>query len=171
MAMVRDPNNRPERAAAALQRDAALGRVSRTRRWLLAGAAALTAALAALASALLPGKSLGAKVHATHASSKPVVRRSSSSVPGLPPPAGAAALGLRTEGSNSEGSNSEGSSAGDGNSGAGNSGEGNSGSGNSGNTGSPAAQPAPQPAPAPAPAPAASGNSGNSGGGVTSGGS
>ena len=161
--MVGDPNNRSNRASAVLERDAALGRIVRARRWLLVGAAALTAALAALASALLPGKSLGANHHRKAATSRPVVHRSGSSTPGLPPPAGAAALGLRSDSESSDGSGSSGS-------GDGNSGDGNSGSGNSGNSGSQAAQPAPQPAPAPAPAP--SGNSGNSGGGgVVSGGS
>jgi hypothetical protein len=46
---------------AARLRDAALRRLSLTRRWIIAGAAALTAGLAALVSAILPGKSLGAK--------------------------------------------------------------------------------------------------------------
>jgi hypothetical protein len=146
MAMVGDPNQRSNRASAALERDAALGRIVRTRRWLLAGAAALTAALAALASALLPGKSLGAKVHSKSATSQPVARRSNSSTPRLPPPAGAAALGLRS----------------------GDSGTDNSGAGNSG---AQAAQPQPAPQPAPAPAPTPSGNSGGGGGGVVSGGS
>jgi hypothetical protein len=166
MAMVRDPNHGYDRAAAARDRDAAIGRVGRTRRWLLAGAAAATAGLAALASVLLPGKSLGANHHSTAAKSDPVARRSAPSTPRLPPPAGAAALGLRSDGSDSQGSS--GSGSGDENSSSANSGAGNSGATNSGagNSGAQAA-PAPQPAPAPAP----SGNSGNSGGAVTSGGS
>src|SRR5438270_9412843 len=92
--MLGDPQSGADRAAAALQRDAALARIVRARRWLLAGAAALTAALAGLASALLPGKSLGAKPRAAAvtptASAKP---GSSRAAPSLPPPAGAAALG------------------------------------------------------------------------------
>ena len=63
---------------------------------------ALTAALAALASALLPGKSLGAKTHvpATHA--QIASSSSSSSTPQLPPAAGAAALGLQGGGDESD---------------------------------------------------------------------
>jgi hypothetical protein len=76
-------------AFAVLARDAALARISRTRRWVIAAAAALTAALAALASALLPGKSLGAKT-AGHATTT----RSSTGTPALPVPASAAQLGL-----------------------------------------------------------------------------
>src|SRR5947209_20534853 len=73
-------------------RDAALIRISRTRRWALAGAAALTAGLAALASALLPGKSFGAK-----AATSPIARSvssNSSGTPALPAPANAAQLGV-----------------------------------------------------------------------------
>jgi hypothetical protein len=161
MAMLGDPHNRSDRASAALERDAALGRISRARRWLLAGAAALTAALAALASALLPGKSLGAKPHSTATASRPAAHGSDPLTPRLPPPAGPAALGLHSNESDSTGS----TGSGDGNSGAANSG--NSGAANSGvgNSGSQAAQPAPAPAPA-----ANSGNGGNSGA-VVSGGS
>ena len=39
-------------------RDAAVARVSRTRRWVIAGAAALTAGFAALVSAVAPGRSV-----------------------------------------------------------------------------------------------------------------
>jgi hypothetical protein len=143
--MVRDTNSSP--SSAALQRDAALARISRTRRWMLAGAAALTAALAGLASALVPGKSLGAKTRSASVAPRTTTKSSSSSVaPSLPPPAGASALGLQ---------GSEQSS-------------GSSGDSSSASSGSQAAapQPAPQPAPAPAPVPAPSG-----GGAATSGGS
>lgn len=69
-----------------LARDAALVRISRTRRWTLAGAAALTAGLAALASALLPGKSFGAGSRST--------ALSAAAGPALPAPADAAQLGV-----------------------------------------------------------------------------
>jgi hypothetical protein len=130
---------------AALERDAALERIGRTRRWMLAGAAALTAALAGLASALVPGKSLGAKTHAASVPTSAVTKaKASSGVPTLPPPAGAAALGLQGSEEGSGGGDSSGSSG---------SSDGSS-------------QAAPQPAPAPAPAP-----SGGGGGAATSGGS
>ena len=45
----------------AYARDTALRRIRLTRGWMIAAAAGLTAGLAAVASALLPGKSLGAK--------------------------------------------------------------------------------------------------------------
>jgi hypothetical protein len=51
-------DNRPR---AVLARDAALARVRRTRRWVIAGAAALTAGFAALVSAVAPGRSLASK--------------------------------------------------------------------------------------------------------------
>jgi cell division septation protein DedD len=79
-------------------RDAALLRISRTRRWLLAGAALLTAALAALASALLPGKSLGAKSHTVAKSPITTSATSSSVTPPLPAPANAAQLGIQGSG-------------------------------------------------------------------------
>jgi len=71
-------------------RDAALRRISHTRRWVLAGAAALSAALAALASALLPGRSFGAR------SLTGGVRAAGSidQTPPLPAAADAAQLGL-----------------------------------------------------------------------------
>jgi hypothetical protein len=90
----------PHRAAAlaVLERDAAVGRVVRARRWMIGGAAALTAALAALASALLPGKSLGAKSRTAVAAG--VASRSGANVitPQLPAPADAAQLGLQAPG-------------------------------------------------------------------------
>jgi hypothetical protein len=46
---------------AALERDAALLRVSRARRWMIAGAAALSAGFAALVSSIAPGHTLKSK--------------------------------------------------------------------------------------------------------------
>jgi hypothetical protein len=85
-------------AGAVLARDAALGRISRTRRWIIVGAAALTAALAALASVLLPGKSLRAKSRVTAAPSARAAAPTRSSAPALPAPADAAQLGLQSPG-------------------------------------------------------------------------
>src|SRR5437764_10707941 len=97
MARHRDPpNQRPDAARAVLARDLAFGRIHRTRRWLIVGAAGMTAGLAALASALLPGKSLGAKRSAT-ATSRPSGSSAtrSSATPQLPAPADPAQLGLQ----------------------------------------------------------------------------
>lgn len=71
-------------------RDAALARISRTRRWALAGTAALTAGLAALASALLPGKSFGAGSPST----AKTAGQTATASPALPAPANAAELGV-----------------------------------------------------------------------------
>jgi hypothetical protein len=78
----------------ALARDAALIRISRTRRWTLAGAAALTAGLAALASALLPGKSFGAKAHRPMQATSQTAAANPHAAPPLPAPADPAQLGL-----------------------------------------------------------------------------
>jgi len=86
------------RTQAVLDRDAALGRLGRARRWAIAGAAALTAGCAALASALVPGRSLArAEVAAAAAStgSKPA---SLAGRPLLPPAASAAQLGFQAPG-------------------------------------------------------------------------
>lgn len=77
-------------------RDAALRRISFTRRWMIAGAAALTAGLAALVSALLPGKSLGAKATPATVSAAPPRL-----TPPLPAPATADQLGVGTAGQSS----------------------------------------------------------------------
>jgi hypothetical protein len=87
---------------AALARDAALVRISRTRRWVIAGAAVLTAGFAALVSAVAPGRSLASKSQAgtdpatTSASTRGSTGRSS--IPRMPPPANAGALGLQSPG-------------------------------------------------------------------------
>ncbi len=79
------------RTQAQHQRDAALRRISRVRRWVLVAAAGLTAAIAAVVSAAAPGRSLGAK-------SKAAVRTAAKHTTGrpkMPPLASAGALGLQ----------------------------------------------------------------------------
>jgi hypothetical protein len=92
-----------DRSRAVLMRDAALARVSRTRRWVIVGAAALTAGFAALVSAVAPGRSLASKktsgVSASETASASTAgssSSSSSSIPALPPPASAGDLGLQS---------------------------------------------------------------------------
>jgi len=85
------------RSRAVLARDAALARVRRTRRWVIAGAAALTAGFAALVSAVAPGRSIAEKSAAksgvrTEASTS---GSSSSAIPQLPPAANPDTLGLQ----------------------------------------------------------------------------
>lgn len=88
------------RARAALARDAALARVRRTRRWVIAGSAALTAGLAALVSAAAPGRTLGpaSQVRTGASAAGSQSRGSSSAVPKLPALANPSELGLRAPG-------------------------------------------------------------------------
>jgi hypothetical protein len=88
--------SRRSQSLAQLERDAALARVGRTRRWVLAGAAALTAGAAALVSAVAPGRSLGAKTHVTaQVDSRAAATPKTSSRGQMPPLASAADLGLQ----------------------------------------------------------------------------
>jgi len=88
------------RSRAMLARDAALARVRRTRRWVIAGAAALTAGFAALVSAVAPGRSLaskstaGTEIASGSGRSATGARSSSSAIPQLPPAADPGSLGL-----------------------------------------------------------------------------
>lgn len=139
-------DERHDRRLMALRRDSAMARLSRARRWVIALAAGLTAALAGLASALLPGKSLAAK-HGASGPAATTASRSTSGTPGLPPAAGASALGL--QGPDQSPASSSGSSS----------------SAAPQSSSSPAPAPAPQssaPAPAPAPAQAPAATSGGS---------
>jgi hypothetical protein len=85
----------PSRAA--LARDAALARVTRTRRWVIAGSAALTAGFAALVSAVAPGKSLASKSPSSKSSARASAQPSatSSQLPAMPAPANPGDLGLQ----------------------------------------------------------------------------
>jgi hypothetical protein len=95
-------NERPgrERPRAVIERDAALARIGRTRRWVLVGTAALTAGAAGLVSAIAPGRSLGAKpagasesaVSTTAATSSHTAARAYA--PQMPPLANPSSLGL-----------------------------------------------------------------------------
>jgi hypothetical protein len=78
-------------------RDAALRRISLTRRWMILAAAGLTAGLAGLVSTLLPGKSLGAKSPVATASARPAAT-SATATPPLPAPASADQLGVGAAG-------------------------------------------------------------------------
>jgi hypothetical protein len=81
-----------------MARDAALDRLRRTRRWVILATAGLTAGFAALVSAVAPGRSLASKHSAETASSgaAPSARSGGSSIPRMPPPANAGALGLQS---------------------------------------------------------------------------
>jgi hypothetical protein len=100
--MVNGPNqglasrNQP---LAGLERDAALIRVSRTRRALFVGAAALSAGLAVVVSAVAPGRSLGAKPTFRAAVTTASVTGASSTQPRpvrMPPLASPGELGLQS---------------------------------------------------------------------------
>lgn len=147
------PRNKP---LAGLQRDAALIRISRTRRALFVGAAVLSAGLAAVVSAIAPGRSLGAKpTLRTGASSSAVSTTASiagaaatrSSAAQMPPLASPSELGLQAPDAAPQAAPSQSAGA--------------SGAGSTSQQTAPAQQAASQPAPAPAPA----------SGGVVSGGS
>jgi hypothetical protein len=97
---------RRSQSIAQLERDAALQRVSRARRWLILAAGALSAAFAALVSAIAPGHSLNARAqtiaagsasargaHASRAASR-------ASATTMPPLASPGDLGLQGPSSN-----------------------------------------------------------------------
>jgi hypothetical protein len=92
-------NNNRSRAVQA--RDAALRRLRRTRRWVIAGTAALTAGFAALVSAVAPGRSVASKsavrteASTGASSSSSSARIASSAIPQLPPAANPDSLGLQ----------------------------------------------------------------------------
>jgi hypothetical protein len=181
-------NNGPrhrKQSVAQLERDAALHRVTRTRRFVIGGAAALSAGIAAFVSAIAPGHSLGANkalasggdTSSGTATSGASTARASVSSKKMPPLAKPSDLGLTGPPSGptspvhaNHASSASSSSAASGNTGvSGNSGNtgsagsaGNTGvSGNSGNTGNSASAPAGNSGPVaatPAPAPTSGGS-------------
>jgi hypothetical protein len=96
----------PEQNSRALARDQALARIGRARRWIAVAAAALTAAIAALVSAVAPGRSLASKKAVRRVAAAPVP------VPKLPPIATAGDLGLQAPASAPSASTSSGGSSG-----------------------------------------------------------
>lgn len=82
---------------AALARDAALARLGRTRRWVIAGSAALTAGFAALVSAVAPGRTLTSKqkVSGQATASSRSTHGAGAEIPSMPAPATAGDLGLQ----------------------------------------------------------------------------
>jgi hypothetical protein len=90
----------PERShlqrLAALERDAAVARAARMRRWTIAGTAALTGAFAGVVAVIAPGKSLGAKrTAAPSAPAAATTSSSSSSASPMPALASPSQLGLQ----------------------------------------------------------------------------
>jgi len=86
---------RPNLSAAQRYRDAAFARVARVRRAAIFGAAALTAGLAGLVSALAPGRTLGAKVKVRAQTASVTPRRAGAASAQMPPLAKPSQLGLR----------------------------------------------------------------------------
>jgi len=145
---------RSDRSRAVLMRDAAVARVSRTRRWVIAGAAVLTAGFAALVSAVAPGRSVssskaagGAVSSASASGATSSASGAGSSIPRMPAPASAGDLGLQSPDQVPSPDQSQPQSV------------------------PSQPQPDPQPAPAPAPQAAPFPQSSGGGGGVVSGGS
>jgi hypothetical protein len=169
------PRHRKQ-SVAQLERDAALHRVTRTRRFVIGGAAALSAGIAAFVSAIAPGHSLGANkavasgadTSSSTATSGASTARASVSSKTMPPLAKPSDLGLTGPPSGptapthaNQASSGNSGSAASGNTGSAGS-AGNTGvSGNSGNTGNTGPAPAGNSGPvaaAPAPAPTSGGS-------------
>src|SRR5690242_3727235 len=149
MSMISAPNQVGSgvRPLAASERDAALRRVSRVRRWIFGGATALSAAIAALVSSVAPGHTLHGKSESAQpgatdaggsgsAATQPRTQRTAAHFPALASPAD---LGLQAPSGAPQPAPSASQSS---------------------SAPAPAqAAPVPQPAPVPAPAPAVSGGS------------
>lgn len=93
MAMIADYPlaGRPTKSMAVMERDAALVRVSRVRRWMIVGAAGLTAGVAALVSSIAPGHTLKSSVQprslrAARPSAQPATSNSTTKLPPLASP-------------------------------------------------------------------------------------
>ncbi len=83
---------------AQLERDAALNRVGHVRRWTIIGAAALTAAFAALVSAVAPGRTLRSRTYARGLVTSGARARPASVSTQMPPLASPSELGLNAPG-------------------------------------------------------------------------
>lgn len=94
------------RLAAAQRRDAAFARIGSTRRWVIAGAAGLSAAFAALVSALAPGHSLSSAHAATGGAGTATPVVAGNGQPPMPAAAGPSALGLAGGGGSTDDSSS-----------------------------------------------------------------
>jgi hypothetical protein len=92
----------PAKARAAHDRDAALWRLSRTRRWVAGGAAVLTAAFAALVSTITPASKASASSQSLGTASSAGSTSGSGSHPKMPPLASASSLGLQAQPSASQ---------------------------------------------------------------------
>jgi hypothetical protein len=80
---------------AGLARDAALGRVKRTRRWVIGGTAGVTAGFAVLVAAVAPGRTSGSNVQSSSRTAQVGSASSgSTSEPQLPTVASPGSLGL-----------------------------------------------------------------------------
>ena len=91
-------NARRSQSLAARERDAALGRVGRTRRWVILGAAGLTAGFAALVSSVAPGKTLKPSRATVRSEAATTTRHRSTRSTKMPPLASASQLGLQGPG-------------------------------------------------------------------------
>jgi hypothetical protein len=77
---------RGNKSLAQLERDAALGRLARARRWLIVGATAATAAIAAAVSSAAPGRKLGSRATTGAARASSTASPSSAVMPALASP-------------------------------------------------------------------------------------
>jgi hypothetical protein len=97
-AMGNEVRGRRSQSHAALERDAALGRVGRTKRWAILGAAGLTAGFAALVSSVAPGKTFKHGGTAARSAAATRTRPRSTGSAKMPPLASASQLGLQGPG-------------------------------------------------------------------------
>jgi hypothetical protein len=86
-------SRRPGKSLAQLERDAAFNRIGRARKMLIVAAAAGTALVAAVVSAVAPGRSLGARSRVTGAAARTAAPSTGASQ--MPPLASASQLGLQ----------------------------------------------------------------------------
>ena len=96
--MPNELRGRRSQSLAARERDAALGRVGRTKRWVILGAAGLTAGFAALVSSVAPGKTLKHGAIAARSAGATTTRPRSTGSTKMPRLASASQLGLQSPG-------------------------------------------------------------------------